>query len=360
MSRGFLVPNLDYRHHARQVTRLVRDLTDRGIPARVLSLAGDGPLRRELPDGTWIPSTHERRMLPPAGWLTLRDWLQCDAPESIHIWGRSALRAFRIVAATSSRKISWDYSPLVGEKVTRFDSWLLRGCRRLIVPHPDFPGVDPRESTILKPILGIAPETSETCLPSPPLRGRGVGGEGDDLANGLVLSPSPQPSPPQIRGRGSKQSPNLSAHPPIPASAKVILSIGRMDRYEAFQDGFWAFDILRRAVSDIHLVLIGDGLAKCRLEDLYRSLAGSDRRVHFLAEDTKIDIWLKRASLGWIPNDPSGGLHRIAEFLSVDISTLAPRLPHFAGLYTDNPRLQFYQSGRSVELATLSLAMLEN
>ncbi len=103
----------------------------------------------------------------------------------------------------------------------------------------------------------------------------------------VVVTPPPDPLPEAERG-------NPKVASTIPAAAKLIVCECRFDSVEPAMTAAWAFDVLKYAVPDAHLVLVGDGPASERVERFARGIAFDDFRVRFLKGNPSPDPSPKR------------------------------------------------------------------
>src|SRR5262249_61361190 len=84
-------------------------------------------------------------------------------------------------------------------------------------------------------------------------------------------------APQQARGRETAPQPVEG----VPADGRVVLCVGSLEMQRGFQEAIWALDILHYVHRDLHLVLIGEGPDRARLEAFAAAVLMSTR-VHFL------------------------------------------------------------------------------
>ncbi|QVL30482.1 hypothetical protein KIH39_16665 [Telmatocola sphagniphila] len=303
MTRGFLIPDLEYRFHARQVTLRARQLHNNQARARVLSLAGGGPFAQALPDNSLVTLSHKNRLLPPAGWLELYHWLKTESLDHLEVWGRSALRAFIAIRKFRRVQLRWTYHPLIGEKISQWDRYCLRGCEAVVISGAGYG------------------EIWHSCQEHAPVL------MGEPVTGGHLTPLS------------------------LPENARILVSYGQMDRFDSFVQLLWAFDVLRRLEPCLHLVLIGEGLAKNRLIQFENSINPGNTQVHFLPEYEAISHWLSIASAVWIPADPHGGICRTLESLQFTKPVFAPRFRHLELSVPNSPALDWYDDSEPIQLS---------
>jgi glycosyltransferase involved in cell wall biosynthesis len=90
----------------------------------------------------------------------------------------------------------------------------------------------------------------------------------------------------------------LSSPPGFPVAGKIIVTVGRWDsteRYKGADTLISAVPLLVKAVPETHLVLVGDGNDRARLEQLARDL-GISKHVHFLCGLTPEQLFASYAN----------------------------------------------------------------
>lgn len=82
---------------------------------------------------------------------------------------------------------------------------------------------------------------------------------------------------------GPETPPSLatSVSAKLPASTRVIVCACRFQSVEPALAAAWAFDVLKYALPDVRLVLVGNGPARERVERFARSVAFDDMRIRF-------------------------------------------------------------------------------
>jgi glycosyltransferase involved in cell wall biosynthesis len=81
---------------------------------------------------------------------------------------------------------------------------------------------------------------------------------------------------------------------------RFILASGGFDYAANLKSAVWAFDVLKYAEPNLHLVLLGDGPERPQLERLAHSLGFDDRRVHFAGWQPNVNPYLAAATVAWV------------------------------------------------------------
>jgi glycosyltransferase involved in cell wall biosynthesis len=132
--------------------------------------------------------------------------------------------------------------------------------------------------------------------------------------------------------------PSAADPPPIPgppADARLIVCVGALTPGHGFRDAVWAFDALRWVMPDLHLVLVGDGPERRRLEEFGWSIGGDDWRVHFVPARPDAAALLARAEVVWVPSRRPCGEQVAAEALAAGVPVVASNWPALAGVVGD-------------------------
>jgi len=108
------------------------------------------------------------------------------------------------------------------------------------------------------------------------------------------------------------------------------MAAGDYAAHDGMRMAVWAFDVLKYAAPDLHLVLVGDGPGRERVERFARSLGPDDYRVHFLTDDSPASV-VQEADVIW-GTHPSGGMNFLRAALAVGKPAIAMRTPDTEGL----------------------------
>jgi glycosyltransferase involved in cell wall biosynthesis len=297
-----LLPSFDYHAAAEQVALLASGLRSLTLPARlelhVAALGPDGPLATPLRTaGIPVHILGTDRRLEPARWWRLRQLVADLRPDVVHAWRVPALRAagaLRLFPRQSFRLVVSE--PRRGGSLNALDRWLLRGADAVVAAHST-------DAAALRRI-GVPAERVHVLPPAV-----------------AVLPPGEPPS----------------LDLPLPPGAKVVMCIGSLTPAHGFYDAVWAADILKYAVPELQLVIVGDGPDRDRLRQFMRRVhrAWGGEFVHLLPARTDAAALLPRADVVWVPSRTDCGRQVLLEAMAAGRPVAASALPGLAALVRD-------------------------
>ena len=112
----------------------------------------------------------------------------------------------------------------------------------------------------------------------------------------------------------------------LPADARMIAAIGRLWPQKRVKDLLWAMELLCRVRDDVHLLVIGDGPQRARLER-YCDQVELWGRVHFLGERRDIPRLLPHLDLVWLASSYEGQSNAVMEAMSAGLPVIASNIP---------------------------------
>jgi glycosyltransferase involved in cell wall biosynthesis len=83
----------------------------------------------------------------------------------------------------------------------------------------------------------------------------------------------------------------------LPMTARAIVNVGRFDATTDQREAVWIYDIVKHTSPALHLVIVGDGPERAKVERFAESLAHGEKRVHFLGLRTDVPAVLANASV---------------------------------------------------------------
>jgi glycosyltransferase involved in cell wall biosynthesis len=108
----------------------------------------------------------------------------------------------------------------------------------------------------------------------------------------------------------------------LPADARLIGAVGRLWPQKRVKDLIWAADLLKTTRDDTHLLIIGDGPQRWRLER-YCDLNEVCDRVHFLGERSDVPRILPHLDALWLASEYEGQSNAIMEAMAAGIPVIA-------------------------------------
>jgi glycosyltransferase involved in cell wall biosynthesis len=112
----------------------------------------------------------------------------------------------------------------------------------------------------------------------------------------------------------------------LPPAARLLIAIGRLWPQKRVKDLIWAADLIKHSCDDAHLVVIGDGPHRWRLEK-YRDQIGIVDRVHLLGERSDVPRILPHGECLWLASEYEGQSNAIMEAMSAGLAVIATDIP---------------------------------
>ncbi|MFO0801002.1 MAG: glycosyltransferase [Gemmataceae bacterium] len=283
----FLASDLGATGAAKQLALLLPRLAATGVTPAVAVLGDDDTdvAVRLRAAGVSVQPTPLRSPFDPAGRRKLRTLAAAFGPTAVHAWGPSAVQAGR----TLSR---WGGPPLVASAAAH--------------PGSGFAGwAATRSLRAADRVVAASWAEAEAY--------RRLGVIGDNLTR---IPPAVEPAPP---------TPDRAAFLNdlgLPPAARLIVTAGRLEPSDGLKSAIWAFDILRYAFPDLHLVVVGDGPGRAELDAFVQSLAFDDGRVHFPGARADLPALLGLAEAVWVLQ-PRGGLNLALEAMAAGRAVVA-------------------------------------
>ncbi|QDU31592.1 Putative glycosyltransferase EpsD [Anatilimnocola aggregata] len=118
----------------------------------------------------------------------------------------------------------------------------------------------------------------------------------------------------------------LLAQLKLPPETRLIGAIGRLWPQKRVKDLIWATDLLQCIRDDVHMLVIGDGPQRWRLER-YARQANVVNKVHFLGERNDVPQLLPHLDLLWLASGYEGQSNAILEGMSAGLPIVASDIP---------------------------------
>lgn len=285
-----IIPTLDRSGAEKQLTLLAAGLPRPEFDVHVCALTRSGPLAADL-EAAGVPMTliGKRAKVDPAGFLRLKRQIAALKPDLVHTWlfaansyGRAAALAAgvrRIVAGERS------VDPWKAWHELAIDRWLARRTDRIVV-----------NSTGVRDFYvqhGL-PSEKFTLIPN------GIG----------PFTPSDLPRA------------ELLAELGLPENARLIGAVGRLWPQKRIKDLIWAADLLKVIRDDVHLLIIGDGPLRRKLER-FREQVRIEDKVHFLGHRNDVPRLLPHFDALWLASEYEGMPNVVMEAMAAGVPVVA-------------------------------------
>ena len=286
-----IIPSLDQSGAEKQMAMLATGLPRDQFDVHVCVLTRDGPVGERLKSaGVEYRVINKSWKIDPAAWLRLKRHIQHVKPDVVHTWlfaansyGRqAALRCGvkTIIGAercVDTWKSGWQF---------KIDRYLARHSQAIVCNSGairDFyetKGIDPKLFRVIH--NGVQATTRAT----------------------------------------SEQRQELLDELKLPADAKLIGTVGRLWPQKRMKDLIWAADLLKCVRDDTHLLIVGDGPQRWRLER-FRDQCELGDRVHFLGHRTDAKRIIASLDMLWLASAFEGQSNVVLEAMAAGVPVIA-------------------------------------
>lgn len=285
-----IIPSLDRAGAEKQMCLLAQRLPREEFDVHVCALSRGGPLEARLAaSGVPFHVIGKRWKLDPQAFWRLREHVARLQPDLIHAW-MFAANAYGLAAARSC------------------------GISRVVIAQRC---VDPWKSRMqLSVDRALARRCSAVVVNSEGVRDfyvmRGAPHEQMRLIPNAV-----EPCDPPVTTRRQ-----LLAELELPAESRLIGLVGRLWPQKRVKDAIWAADLLKVIRNDVHLLVIGDGPERDRLQR-FRDQCRIPDKVHFLGERNDVPRLLPHFDALWSTSGYEGQSNAILEAMAAGVPVVA-------------------------------------
>jgi glycosyltransferase involved in cell wall biosynthesis len=285
-----IIPTLDRSGAEKQLALLAAHLSREEFDPHVCVLTRSGPYEEDLKE-RGVPVTIIGKLLKidPAAFLRLKRHVAGLRPDLVHTWlfaansyGRAAALSAgvrRIVAAERC------VDPWKVWHELAIDRWLARRTDRIVVNSSGVRDFYVRHGL---------PDEKFVVIPN---------GIGALPASGLSRD-------------------ELLAELGLPINARLIGAVGRLWPQKRIKDLIWAADLLKVIREDVHLLIIGDGPHRRRLEQFRRQVRIEDK-VHFLGHRSDVSRLVPHFDLLWLASEYEGLPNVVMEAMMAGVPVVA-------------------------------------
>jgi glycosyltransferase involved in cell wall biosynthesis len=145
----------------------------------------------------------------------------------------------------------------------------------------------------------------------------------------------------------------------LPADSRLIAAVNRLWPQKRVKDLIWAADLLKCIRDDTHLLIIGDGPHRWRLERYGRQVRIEDR-VHFLGQRDDVPRLLPHFDCLWLGSSYEGQSNAIMEAMSAAVPVVATDIPGNRDLVVHEQTGYLVPVGDRAAFASLTNVLLDD
>ena len=290
-----IIPTLVQGGAEKQLAMLASGLPRDRYDVRVCALTSSGTYQPFL-ESMKIPvqTIGKSRKFDPIAYFHLRQHVQELRPEIVHTWIFAANCYGRQAALSCGVKII-----VAGERCV--DRWKTRWQLAIdrYFAH--------RTSAIVVPSTGVRDFYVHQKLP----------------ANKFHVIPN---------GISTKDSGSISGRDELldefglPHNSRLIGIVGRLWPQKRIKDAIWAGELISAVRDDTHLLIIGDGPQRWRLERFCEQVHVSNR-IHFLGHRSDVLRLLPHFDCLWLTSEYEGMPNSIMEAMAAAVPVVATNIP---------------------------------
>lgn len=315
----FVLPNLEYRGAARQMSLLAAGLARESFRVRVAVLGLETPWTASLRgEGVEVEVLGWLRPFDVLPFVRLRRLVRSLRPDVLHVWGVAALRAVVLTGSRPVNRLLISDALSFAQRIGRLDRWLLQRAEGVIA----FGAAEAERYRR----LGIADTRLTVVSPAMPI-------------------PTVSDKPADLPG--------------MPTNDRLLLGLGPIEQHKGFREAVWAFDIVHHLYDDVQLLLIGEGPDRPRVAQFARQI-GVQKYVHFVSMRDDLAPYLHRAEMVWVPSLRGGGVGAALEAMAAGRPVIASRLPDLAEIVVDGETGFLVEPNNKAALARQTRLLLDD
>jgi glycosyltransferase involved in cell wall biosynthesis len=313
-----LIPTLDRSGAEKQLTLLATRLPKSEFDVHVVALTRGGPYTEVLEqNGVKCTVIGKRFKFDPFALGRLRKLIRDEAPDVLHSWLFAANAYARIVAGKIDR-------PRVVVSERCVDTWK-SGWQLWL---------DRRQIARTHRLVANSESVAEFY------RGQGFPPERITvIPNGVELPEfTPEDRLAVLREFN------------IPEDSRVVGYVGRLARQKRVRDLVWAMQILRQLRERVHLLIVGNGPERRKLEAFAKHI-GCDHVVRFAGHRNDASRLFAGIDLFWLASDFEGMSNSLMEAMAAGIPSVVTDIPPNRELVEDGRQGFVVKPGDSVGFA---------
>jgi glycosyltransferase involved in cell wall biosynthesis len=300
-----IIPTLDRSGAEKQLTLLATRLPRPEFETHVCALTRSGPYENDLrAAGVEVTVIGKSGKLDPAAFLNLKRHIGALRPDLVHCWlfaansyGRAAALAAGVPRIVAGERC---VDPWKRWHELAIDRWLARRTQAIVVNSSGVRDFYVRHGL---------PAEKFVVIPN------GIVSTGASSSGAM---PHGVTSPDSARDHRA----DVLAELQLPRDARLIGAVGRLWPQKRMKDLIWACDLLKVIRDDTHLLIIGDGPHRDRLER-YRRQVRIEDKVHFLGHRADVSRLMPHFDVLWLASEYEGLPNVVMEAMAAGVPVVA-------------------------------------
>jgi len=145
----------------------------------------------------------------------------------------------------------------------------------------------------------------------------------------------------------------------LPGDVRLIGAVGRLWPQKRYKDLIWSAELLRAARDDTHLLIIGDGPQRERLEQFAEQVQ-VHHRVHFLGQRNDVFPLLRHLDCFWLGSGYEGQSNALMEAMLAGVPSVATDIPGNRDLVVPDQTGYLVSVGDCAEFARQTIQLLDH